>query len=480
MKKHYLTLLTISIFFIPMSLFAHIWRVGANQDYTAPSQVSSLVNNGDTIDIDAGIYPGDVAGWSANNLTFRGVGGMAHLQSNGKAWGQKAIWVIAGDNNYIENIEFSGCSVPDKNGAGIRLEGQGLTIIRCYFHDNENGILTSLSSTKKIHIEQCEFARNGHGDGYSHNLYINHIDTLLFQYNYIHHAFVGHELKSRAHVNIILYNRFSNESDGTASRCIDLPNGGVAILVGNVIHQGASATNNNMVGYGLEGLSNNSPHQFIAVNNTLVNERSICNFFSINASSDLFKAYNNILAGGGNFNLDNFPANTDTATNISGSINDFAFADPSQYDFRLTDQSVLVLDMAANPETFGTILLSPNLIYVHPAQFSQRCIHGQTDIGAYEYCGNVGVIENCSDILSFQLSPNPASSHVTIELTASTNGSGNIIVRNMQGQIMVCQTLQWGVDKNNFILPLENLSPGIYFVHIDTKNAFYTRKLIVQ
>jgi hypothetical protein len=82
------------------------------------------------------------------------------------------------------------------------------------------------------------------------------VDSLIFRFNYSHHAHVGHELKSRAHVNMIAYNRFSNEATGDASRDIDLPNGGQAYLIGNTIQQGMQAQNSNMVGYGLEGLNN--------------------------------------------------------------------------------------------------------------------------------------------------------------------------------------------------------------------------------
>lgn len=41
----------------------------------------------------------------------------------------------------MEWIEFSGATVPDKNGAGIRQEGVPLTVRHCRFHDNENCIL---------------------------------------------------------------------------------------------------------------------------------------------------------------------------------------------------------------------------------------------------------------------------------------------------------------------------------------------------
>lgn len=460
---------------------AATWQVGPQRTYTAPGQVAGLVGNGDTVEIDAGVYAGDVAGWTANNLLLRGVGGKAHLQANGNAWGQKAIWVIAGNHNAVEDIEFSGCTVPDKNGAGIRLEGQGLRITRCYFHHNENGILASNISVAKIVIEHTEFAWNGYGDGYSHNLYINHADTLLFRYNYSHHAIVGHELKSRAHVNLILYNRFSNEATGTASRCIDLPNGGTALIMGNVIHQGPLATNNNAVGFGSEGLTNNAPHQCVVVSNTLVNERSICNFFSISETADLFKARNNILAGVGNFNTGTLPPYTDTAANIAGNIQDFAFADPALYDFRLTALSLPALNVAVAPGTLGSFSLVPDLVYLHPAGFNTRCINGLLDAGAYEYSGNIGLEGTGeSEDFSIRVYPNPASGTGTYFILAKYAMQGSMQVLDVNGQIIIDRTLGLKPGINEGVLTTGSLPKGMYFVRCVANESTKTLKWIVE
>lgn len=75
---------------------ATTWTVGPDQSWTLPSQVSTLVGDGDTVNILAGVYPSDVARWQADDLVLRGVGGFAHLESNGLSWGDKAIWVIRG------------------------------------------------------------------------------------------------------------------------------------------------------------------------------------------------------------------------------------------------------------------------------------------------------------------------------------------------------------------------------------------------
>ena len=77
-----------------------------------------------------------------NDLTIRAIGGRARMvASRGQRRG-KAIWVIKGDRVVIENIEFTGARVADRNGAGIRHEGGKLTVHNCLFERNESGLLT--------------------------------------------------------------------------------------------------------------------------------------------------------------------------------------------------------------------------------------------------------------------------------------------------------------------------------------------------
>jgi len=105
-----------------------ILHVGPGKALKTPSEAARLAKSGDTIEIDAGLYPNDYASWHQDNLTIRGVGGMAHLPSSGLIPNGKAIWIVSGDNMLIENVEFSGAQVVDTNGAGIRHEGGNLTL----------------------------------------------------------------------------------------------------------------------------------------------------------------------------------------------------------------------------------------------------------------------------------------------------------------------------------------------------------------
>jgi len=73
----------------------------------------------DTIGIDAGLYRRDVCVVQPNSLTLRGVNGRAHLEAADASAQGKAIWVIKGNDVVVENIEFSGASVLDQNGAAF-------------------------------------------------------------------------------------------------------------------------------------------------------------------------------------------------------------------------------------------------------------------------------------------------------------------------------------------------------------------------
>ena len=245
-------------------------KVGPNRKYARLSLALRDARDGDVVEIDpTGEYDGDVCLIGPNNLTIRGTGkSRAKFPAAGKDYGGKAIWVIRGANVTVENIEFSGARVRDRNGAGIRAEGKGLTVRNCKFHDCEDGIL---GGAGEMLIEYCEFSECGL-DGRSHNLYISSIDKLTFRYNYSHHAKVGHLLKSRARENRIFYNYFTDGKKGSSSYVINLPNGGRSFIVGNILVQGPRTQNSTMIAYGEEGVKYADSELYV-VNNTLINNR---------------------------------------------------------------------------------------------------------------------------------------------------------------------------------------------------------------
>ena len=105
-------------------------QVGPGRPYAKPCAAIAAAGHGDTIEVDAaGNYDGDVCTWTKNGLTLRGVNGRPHIRAAGQHAQGKAIWVIAGNDTTIENVEMSGCSVPDGNGAGLGFD----IIVGLYF-----------------------------------------------------------------------------------------------------------------------------------------------------------------------------------------------------------------------------------------------------------------------------------------------------------------------------------------------------------
>jgi MYXO-CTERM domain-containing protein len=368
-------------------------EVGPGKSYATPCAAFAAAQANDRIEIDAaGTYQGDVCGWTTSGLQIVGVNGRPKIDGNGTVAADKAIWVVSGNDTTVENIELTGAvaSAASNNGAGIRQEGRNLTVRGCFFHDNQDGILAGDAAGSTIVIEGSEFAHNGAGDGQTHNLYINHVDKLVFRWNYSHHAIVGHLLKTRALVSDIRYNRFSDEADGTASYEINVPNAGTTMIVGNVIEQGPMTMNSAIIDYGSEPMGFNATSDLYVVNNTIVNDRPAGGTFVQIAAMVTTPAVltNNIFVGGGTITTQ---AGALQTTNYSGTSPMFAAA--ASYDYHLVAGSPCV-DAGQDPGmTAGGVALLPSLEYVHPAMVEGRTTVGVIDIGAYELGGATPIVD---------------------------------------------------------------------------------------
>jgi hypothetical protein len=325
-------------------------RVGPHQLLSVPSQAAAVAHDGDTVEIDAGEYRGDVAVWTQSRLLIRGRGGMVKLIADGHAAESKAIWVVRGGDIRIEKVEFSGTRVPDHNGAGIRFESGHLQVSACRFFDNENGILTSADPDSQLDIEFSEFGNNGDGSGWSHNLYVGHIARLSVKGSYFHHARVGHLLKSRAKVNIVTYNRLTDDEGGHASYELEFPNGGLALVLGNIIEQSASTENATIISYGAESLSDDN-NRLILVHNTIVDRhRSSGSPLVVRGTPGAVsvQAINNLLIDSGALKL---PAGAVDRGNLTGTL------DQLGPDYRPLDATA----WKVAPENFTDLNLPPAL-----------------------------------------------------------------------------------------------------------------------
>jgi hypothetical protein len=119
-----------------------------------------VARDGDTVHIGAGAYY-DCAIWSQNHLTITGAGPETVITDT-TCLG-KALFVVTGNEVTIRDLTLARARVPDLNGAGIRLEGQGLTLERVRFVNDEAGLLAAATSVGAVRISDCVFEDGGRG-----------------------------------------------------------------------------------------------------------------------------------------------------------------------------------------------------------------------------------------------------------------------------------------------------------------------------
>jgi hypothetical protein len=372
--------------------------VGPGKMYKNVKDALSQAIKGDTIEVDArGVYFGADAmcAVTVDNITIVGVNGRPKMQAEPKlklTWG-KALWVLNAANTTVRNIELSDAACEDLNGAGIRIDEAAvgaITIKDCYFNSCQNGILGGTPAVTALDIENCEFNYCGAGDGLSHSVYIGNVDSLIFEYNYSHHVAAGHHLKTRANNNIIQYNRLADEDTSSrwnSSSNIDIPDGGNAYIVGNILQQGTYKSNNGrMISYGLESTKNSEKEVYIA-NNTFINERTDLGLFisALNDPTYTIAYVNNIFSGVGT--ITGGSAKFVQSNNyISKKSDPGFFVDYKKYNYHLKENATKVIDKGIDADKSDIVTEVPISEYVDQCSSIDRNVDGKAiDIGAYEF-----------------------------------------------------------------------------------------------
>ncbi|MEO6830355.1 MAG: hypothetical protein ABI164_11150 [Acidobacteriaceae bacterium] len=324
---------------------ATTFTVTPNGQYPTVCSAVAVAQDGDTVLVDANHGIPYVAGQNPlyaagsgkedcvitqNNFTIRGINGRPILDAS-KPEGpptfvQKGILVIDGHDVLIDNLELRNANPltnPNSavNAAGIRIEdgsnttpkGGNVTVRRCYIHDNGNGILSGnsgpgigqwFSPNPFLLFEYDDFSHNSTvADGQQHNMYIG-ADTFgkmkfTLRYSKSRDAYAGHDVKTRAPFNYILYNVISDKT-GFTSYELDFPLGGTTYVVGNIIYKSAvdgTIANNNMMIYADRGDNASSDPEYgvpnqdlhflnnIVVDNNARESNAFVNVICANASS---------------------------------------------------------------------------------------------------------------------------------------------------------------------------------------------------
>ncbi len=486
------------LFSLQLTSFATTWNVGSSQLYTLPSAVVNLVQNGDTIKFDAGVYLNNPVTWTKRDLVFIGLGTGSNRSimrwNGGDISNGKGLWVFANatitGNATIDNIVFEGARVSDGdggNGAGIRYQAKDLRIINCQFNSCQNGILEGGSYTGSVvSIQNTEFFNNGYEvignpsfSGYEHNIYISaQTDSLLVKNCFFHDPRgEANSLKTRAQKSYVLYNVI-DEANGQGSWEINIAQGGLSVIVGNTIIQGANSINHGIVSY---DAATNPIEDFYYINNTVINKYTSTSFryFNVSPTSGInkFKVYNNIFATVSGGNMSNFISGTlgaalDTLANrIFTNYTTVGFLNAVANDFHLTTGATSAINNCASAGNASNgYSLSPLFEYMNfaSALIPRVMSGGFNDIGAFEYVAPLGLNENTSSDVLVTCYPNPTTDYFTISISPEINLSNTqIIIYDALGKELKRVVITQATTTIN----LKNeLSPGFYFYSITFNN----------
>lgn len=229
------------------------------------------------------LMPAGLSGWNSDGFfgpcTFGGAPGeMPVLRQDGawilnaKGWLEGLGWDVD-----LVGMEFADLaqSYPGEVGnfAAIKLNAGvlGRTRIRgIYSHNCTNGVLGGQRG-QIVEISDSEFAKNGGGDGFTHNFYLADVTQATVRRVLSWGANVGHCGKIRANTGLIEDCVFADGAEGCASYLLDLPDGGAHVVRGCLFEKGPNAQNQQMLRYGEECQTHHGVNTLLVENCIFIN-----------------------------------------------------------------------------------------------------------------------------------------------------------------------------------------------------------------
>jgi hypothetical protein len=320
---------------------AETFVVGADGSPASLGEALLRAADGDVIELLPGRYRGVHLVLEGRRLTLRGLGEPRPvIDGEGRPGAHRALVTVRGGEVVLENLEIRGARASDGQGAGVRVESGRVTLRRLRLQDNEHGLHALNDPQGEIVVEASEFGLAPRVVGGLHHLLnVGRIARLSVSGSRFQQGFEGHLIKSRAAVTELFYNMIHDGPRGGASYEVDLPAGGEALLVGNIIGQGRETQNPVMVAYGSEG-SAWPRNRLVMAHNTLLNYQWMPAWAlrtwrdRLPADAEVV-AVNNLVVGGGAFGLVNrgrFEGNAQAAFWMLRDADTYAFElDPGSF-----------------------------------------------------------------------------------------------------------------------------------------------------
>ena len=221
-------------------------------------------------------------------VTVNGVRPLIRLSASGASnntLGQGLVYLDQSSGITLENLDIDGGSAGTVGKAAVYVNGsQNLTLrnlrINGFARAGANGIFSTGNTSGVLRLDGLELRGNGGDSGPEHNIYVNasSVDpnfTVWMTGSYSHEVYYGHTFKSRAQVNLLEGNYFQG-GVATARQAeaylVDLPEGGRALLRGNLLAKNASGASSNgaLMTYAVEGAPAGRPQSLVVEHNTFL------------------------------------------------------------------------------------------------------------------------------------------------------------------------------------------------------------------
>ena len=247
-------------------------RIGLHT-FQSLAEAASQLGPHDRLEIGPGVYQTPLV-IDADFVEIVGHGEVVLERAAAKG---KGLMLIRGDGVQVRNLECRHVSVGDGNGACIRLEGAGLLLDHVYFHDSQQGLLTT-DKPGLVHIRNSRFERLGQA-GRAHGIYMGGGRLLIENSLILASKDQGHEVKTRATETVITRSVIASLS-GDDSRLIDASDGGTLLIENSLLEQGPQTVNSTAIGFGLEGgAASRANHRLTLKHNLIILERIGTNRF---------------------------------------------------------------------------------------------------------------------------------------------------------------------------------------------------------
>ena len=218
---------------------------------------------------------------------------------DGVACEGKAALVLGGREARVEGIIFQNIAVPDRNGAGIRLQAGNLIVRESLFRDSEQGILTASDPRGSIRIERSTFSGLGicpEGGDCAHGIYIGDYGSLAVVRSRFERGRGGHYVKTRAPRVEIVDSSFDDSEGRATNYMIDLSNGATGTIARNAFVQGRNKENYSaLIFVGPEGATNSSEGLAIVDNDVSLAPGARGTTFVVDGSGEGVRIENNRL-----------------------------------------------------------------------------------------------------------------------------------------------------------------------------------------